>query len=126
MMLSPALLVLAFATALGGVPSMALASADGGAAESSLDGTTVTVAAGLAAVTIGGLVLLATRRRGTGRRLSPAAQRRADAIEENVTAALTRRTLHRGRLRLDDEVMSGARRAAPAPASRARAKRRSG
>ena len=52
------------------------------------------------------------------------AQRRAEAIEENVTAALTRRTLHRGRLRLDDEVMSGSRRA-PTAASRARAKRRS-
>jgi membrane protein implicated in regulation of membrane protease activity len=123
-MLTPAILVLAFATALSGVPSMASATADGAAAEPSLDGTTVTVAAGLAAVTIGGIVLLVTRRRGTGRRLSPAAQRRAEAIEENVTAALTRRTLHRGRLRLDDEVMSGAHRA-PAPASRARAKRRS-
>ena len=103
---------------------MAWATADGAAAEPSLDGTTVTVAAGLAAVTIGGIVLLVTRRRGTGRQLSPAAQRRAEAIEENVTAALTRRTLHRGRLRLDDEVMSGSRRPPPA-ASGARAKRRS-
>ena len=123
-MLSPAILVLALATALSGVPSMASAPADGAAGEPSLDGTTVTVAAGVAAVTIGGIVLLVTRRRGAGRQLSPAAQRRAEAIEENVTAALTRRTLHRGRLRLDDEVMSGARQAA-APSSRARAKRRS-
>ena len=124
-MLPHAILVLALATALSGVPSMASAPADGAAAEPSLDGTTVTVAAGLAAVTIGGIVLLFTRRRGAGRQMSPAAQRRADAIEENVTAALTRRTLHRGRLRFDDEVMSGSRRA-PSPASRARAKRRSG
>lgn len=123
-MLSPTILVLALATALSGVPSMASAPADGAAAEPSLDGTTVTVAAGVAAVTIGGIVLLVTRRRGAGRQMSPAAQRRAEAIEESVTAALTRRTLHRGRLRLDDEVMSGARRA-PAPSSRARAKRRS-
>ncbi len=123
MMLSPAILVLAFATALSGVPSMASA-ADGAAAEPSLDGTTVTVAAGVAAVTIGGIVLLVTRRRGAGRQMSPAAQRRAEAIEEYVTAALTRRTLHRGRLRLDDEVMSGSRRPPPV-ASRARAKRRS-
>lgn len=123
-MLSPAILVLALATALSGVPSMASAPADGAAAEPSLDGTTVTVAAGLAAVTIGGIVLLVTRRRGAGRRISPAAQRRAEAIEENVTAALTRRTLHRGRLPLDEKVMSGSRRAL-APTSRARAKRRS-
>ena len=123
-MLSPAILVLALATALSGVPSVALAQADGAAAESQLDGTTITVAAGLAALTIGGIVLLVTRRRGAGRRMSPAAQRQADAIEENVTAALTRRTLNRGRLRLDDEVMSGSRRAL-APVSRARAKRRS-
>lgn len=123
-MLSRAILVLALATALSGVPSMASAPAEGAAAEPALDGTAVTVAAGVAAVTIGGVVLLVTRRRGAGRQVSPAAQRRAEAIEENVTAALTRRTLHRGRLRLDDEVMSGAHRA-PAPSSRARAKRRS-
>jgi len=123
-MLPRAILVLALAMALRGVPSMASGPADGAAAEPSLDGTSVTVGAGVAAVTIGGIVLLVTRRRGAGRQMSPAAQRRADAIEENVTAALTRRTLHRGRLRLDDEVMSGARRA-PAPASRGRAKRRS-
>ena len=123
-MLSPAILVLALATALSGVPSMASAPADGAAAELSLDGTTVTVAGGLAAVTIGGIVLLVTRRRGR-RQMSPAAQRQAEAIEENVTAALTRRTLHRGRLRLDDEVMSGSRRA-PSRVSKARAKRRPG
>lgn len=123
-MLPHVILVLALATALSGVPSMASATADGAAAEPALDGTTVTVAAGLAAVTIGGIVLLVTRRRGAGRQMSPAAQRRAEAIEENVTAALTRRTLHRGRLRLDDEVMSGPRRA-PSSASRPRAKRRS-
>lgn len=103
---------------------MASAPADG-AAEPAFDGTTVTVAAGLAAVAIGGIVLLVARRRGAGRQMSIAAQRRAEAIEENVSAALTRRTLHRGRLRLDDEVMSGSRRA-PSPASRARAKRRPG
>jgi len=120
-----AILVLALATALSGVPSMASAPADGAAAEPAFDGTTVTVAAGLAAVAIGGIVLLVARRRGAGRQMSSAAQRRAEAIEENVTAALTRRTLHRGRLRLDDEVMSGSRRA-PSPASRARAKRRPG
>jgi len=125
MMLARTILVLALAMALRGVPSVSSAPADGAVAESSLDGTTVTVAAGVAAVTVGGLVLLAARRRGTGRRTSPAAQRRAEAIEENVTAALTRRTLHRGRLRLDDEVMSGAGRA-PSPVSRARAKRRPG
>ena len=124
-MLARTILVLALAMALRGVPSVSSAPADGAAAEPSLDGTTVTVAAGVAAVTIGGIVLLVTRRRGTGRQMSPAAQRRAEAIEEDVTAALTRRTLHRGRLRLDDEVMSGSRRA-PSPATRARAKRRSG
>lgn len=123
-MLPTAILVLALATALSGVPSMASAPANAAAAEPSLDDTTVTVAAGVAAVTIGGIVLLVTRRRSGGRQMSLAAQRRAEAIEENVTAALTRRTLHRGRLRLDDEVMSGSRRA-PTPASTARAKRRS-
>jgi len=124
-MLSPGILVLALATALSGVPSMASAPADGAAAQPSLDGTTITVAAGAAAVTIGGIVLLLARRRGAGRQMSSAAKRRAEAIEENVTAALTRRTLHRGRLPFDDEVMSGSRRAPP-PESRARAKRRSG
>ena len=123
-MLPRATLVLALATALSGVPSMASAAADGATAEPTLDGTTVTVAAGIAAVTIGGVVLLVARRRGTGRQMSSAAQRRAAAIEESVTAALTRRTLHRGRLRFDDEVMSGSRRAAPP--ERARARRRSG
>ena len=124
-MLPTAILVLTLATALSGVPSMASASVDGAAVEPSLDGTTVTVAAGVAAVTIGGIVLLVARRRGAGRQMSSAAQRRAEAIQENVTAALTRRTLHRGRLRFDDEVMSGPRRA-PSPKSRVRAKRRSG
>ena len=124
MMLARTILVLALAMALRGVPSVSSGTADGAAAEPSLDGTTVTVAAGLAAVTIGGIVLLVTRRRGAGRQMSPAAQRRAADIEENVTAALTRRTLHRGRLRLDDEVMSGPGRA-PITPSRTRAKRAS-
>ena len=117
-MLPPANLVVALATALSGVPSMASAAAAGGAAEASPDATAVTLAAAAAAVAIGGLVLLAIRRRGAGNRMST-------ATAEKVTAVLTRRTLHRGRLRFDDEVMSGSRQV-PARARRTRAKRRTG
>ncbi len=120
-----AILILAFATALRGVPSMASASVDGAAAEPSLDGTTVTLAAGAAAVTIGGIALVVARRRGAGVHVSSAAERRAEATAEKVTAALTRRTLHRGRLRIDDDVVAGSRRA-PSRDSMSRAKGRTG
>lgn len=120
-----AILILALATALRGVPSMASASADGAAAEPSLDGTAVTLAAGAAAVTIGGIVLVVARRRGAGRQTPTAAERRAEATEEKVTAALRRRTLHRGRLRIDHDVVAGSR-PAPSRDSMSRAKRRTG
>lgn len=113
-----AILVLALATALSGVPSIASAAADGAVTEASPDATAVTLAAAAAAVTIGGLVVLAVRRRAAGKRMST-------ATAEKVTAVLTRRTLHRGRLRFDGEVMSGSRQA-PSRASRPRAKRRTG
>ena len=120
-----AILILALATALSGVPSMASASPDGAAAEPSLDGNAVRLAAGAAAVTIGGIVLVAARRREAGGQTPSAAERRAEATAEKVSAALTRRTLHRGRLRIDDDVVAGSR-PAPSRDSMSRAKRRTG
>jgi hypothetical protein len=114
-----AILILALATALRGVPSVASAAGDGAGAEPSLDGTTVTLAAGAATVTVGGIVLLVARRRRAGD------ERRAAATQERVTAALMRRTLDRGRLRFDDNVVAGSR-TASSPTAPSRPKRRTG
>ena len=120
-----AILALALATALRGVPSIASAAVEGAASEPALDGTAITLAAGAAAVTVGGVVMVVARRRYPTGEMATEAERRLEATEEKVAAALTRRTLNRGRLRFDDDVVAGSRRI-PSAESTARVKRRTG
>lgn len=103
-MRSRILLAVGLATALGGVPSFASA-ADGTVPEQGpLDGSAVPIVVGAAAISLAGIVMLVTRRRGPrGELAATAAERAIEAADDEVTAALQRRTLRRGRMRVDDE-----------------------
>ena len=98
---------LALATALGGEPSFAVAA----------EPASIALVVGAVAATLAGLVLVVVRRRGS---VADAAdqQRSSEATDQAVSAALTRRMVNRGRLRVDDEVLSGSSSAPSARASR--------
>lgn len=117
-------LVLALTTALGGAPLSAAGPTDAVAGEPPTNAAVVTLAVGAAAVTLAGIVLLVARRRGSASNAADQ-ERSSEATDQVVRAALTRRTLNRGRLRLDDDVMAGSP-PAPSPESTERASRSSG
>lgn len=115
MMRSRTLLALGLATALRGVPSFASA-ADATAPEpETLDGAVVPIVAGATAISVAGIVLLVARSRRPGADLAAtaAAERAIEAADDEVTAALQRRTLRRGRMRVDDEAGDAVQRPAP-------------
>ena len=109
-MVPPLFLGLALATALGGVSSFAVAA----------EPASIALAVGAVAATLAGVVLLVARRRGSAAGAADQ-QRSSEATDQAVSAALTRRMVNRGRLRVDDEVLTGS-----SSAPSARAARRSG
>jgi hypothetical protein len=117
-------LALALATALGGVPSFAAAATEAIDGEPPSNAAVMALAVGAAAVALAGLVLLVARRRGSASDMADR-ERSTEATDQVVSAALTRRTLSRGRLRLDDDVIAGSPRAA-SPEATERASRISG
>jgi len=66
----------------------------------------ITLVAGAVAATVAGIVLLVARRRASGTGMT-GEERAVEATDQVVNAALARRTLSRGRLRFDDDVMAG-------------------
>jgi hypothetical protein len=110
------LLAMALATVLSGVPSFASAAEVVVAEPSPWEGAAVPLAVGAATATLAGVVLLlaARRRRPSGSTAGTAA---IDATEEEVVAAaLQRRTVRRGRVRIEDDPSTDAadhRRGAP-------------
>lgn len=109
------LLALGLAAALRGVPSFASA-ADATVPEPSpLDGAVVPIVAGAAAISVAGIVLLVARSRrpGADPAATAAAERAIEAADDGVTAALQRRTLRRGRMRVDDDPGDAVQRSEP-------------
>lgn len=103
-MMSGSLLLLALATVLRGVSSLMSPLADGAVPEPAfLGGAFVVLAAGAAVTALVGTVLVVARRHGS----AAEAERRIEATDQQVAAALKRRTLNRGRVRLDDEQPAG-------------------
>jgi len=102
---SGSLLVLTLATVLRGVPSFMSALADGAVPEPAfLDGAFVVLAAGAAMAALAGIALVVARRQGSRSEVAAAeAERRIEATDQKVAAALKRRTLNRGRVRFDNE-----------------------
>jgi membrane protein implicated in regulation of membrane protease activity len=122
-MRSRIILVVALASLLGAAPAFASAGADATVPPPAWDGPVLPITAVVVvAVTLAVVALLLTRRRDAGPQVASAAAERA---EDHVAAALQRRTLRRGRLRLDDEAMRDAGET-PAAAAPARPARRSG
>lgn len=114
-MRSRILLALLLATALRGAPSFASA-ADATAPEpGTQDGAVGPIVAGAAAISVAGIVLLVARSRrpGAGLAATAAAERAIEAADDEVTAALQRRTLRRGRMRVDDEAGDAEQRSTP-------------
>jgi membrane protein implicated in regulation of membrane protease activity len=119
-MRSRTLLVAALASLLCAVPTLASAGVEATVPSAAWDGALVPIAAVVVTVTLAMLALLVTRRRAPQ---VPSAA--TEAAEDQVAATLQRRTLRRGRLRLDDEAMQEAGEAIAAAAP-ARPARRSG
>jgi hypothetical protein len=115
------ILVVGLASPLGAVPALASAGADATVPPPAWDGAVVPIVVVVVAVTLAVVAMLLTRRRGARPQVASAA---ADRAEDHVAAALQRRTLRRGRLRLDDEAMHDAGETLAAAA--ARPARRSG
>ena len=114
-MRSRIVLALGLAMALRGVPSFASAADVTVPDPGTLDGAVVPIVAGAAAISVAGIVLLVTRSRRPGADLAAtaAAERAIEAADDEVTAALQRRTLRRGRIRVDDESGDVVQRSAP-------------
>jgi hypothetical protein len=109
-MRSRSLIALGLATALGGVPSFASAADAALPGASAVDPMAVLIAVGAASAALAAGIVLAARRRrppaepGGG---ATEAARAIEAADDEVTAALQRRTLRRGRIRVDDELAAG-------------------
>jgi hypothetical protein len=114
-MRSRILLALGLATALRGVPSFASAAGATAPEPSPRDGAVVPIVAGAAAISVAGIVLLVSRSRrpGTDPSATAEAERAIEAADDKVTAALQRRTLRRGRMRVDDESGDPVQRSSP-------------
>ena len=107
----PILLILALTTVLRGVPSLASGLSAATVPEPAfvVDATVIMTGAAAVTVVLVGVALAISRRRRPGSQVAiEAAERRSEATDEKVAAALQRRTLSRGRLRIDDDLMSGA------------------
>jgi hypothetical protein len=118
-MRSRILLVVALASLLRAVPAFASVGADATVPPPAWDGAVVSIAAVVVTVTLAVVALLVTRGRGAGPQVRSAA---AELADDQVAAALQRRTLRRARLRIDDEAMdeAGENLAGSAPARPAR------
>lgn len=107
-MRSRVLLAIAVATVLRGVPSFASAAEVAVPDPSPWEGAAIPLAVGAATATLAGVVLLLAARRRTPSGNAAGTAAAIDATEEAaVAAALQRRTLRRGRVRIEDEPSPG-------------------
>ncbi|MGH2417047.1 MAG: hypothetical protein ACRDFY_01810 [Candidatus Limnocylindria bacterium] len=103
-MRSRVLLAIAVATVLRGVPSFASAAEVAIPDPSPWEGAAIPLAAGAATATLAGVVLLLAARRRTASGSADGTAAAIDATEdEAVAAALQRRAVRRGRVRIEDE-----------------------
>ena len=107
-MRSRVVLAIALATVLRGVPSFASASEAAVPDPSPWEGATIPLVAGAVTATLAGTVLLVAARRRTSSGSAAGTAAALGATEDEVAAALQRRTLRRGRVRIEDEPPAGA------------------